>query len=412
MNELNIPELEPSTDTAIDYSTCYAQPSIQLFNCDNLELMAKMEDNSVDVILTDPPYLYLKNQKLERPFDGQLFFSECKRLLTKNGFIVMFGSGKSFYRWNTMLEDLGFNFKEEIIWDKSYCTSPLMAISRVHETISIHSKGKGTINKVKIPYLEMKSHNLDSVIQDVKRIKGALNNTKSLNNMIEFLKNNADNNSIIPNRNDWNGKISKNEVTASNGSAESGDRSVNYLQTIEFGLNEKTIIRADYGKRTNKNMITYSDKIKDGDRSVNCLNSIEFGLNEKSIIRTDRYVYKNNSVVGLKEITKPNRAVSVMQSIDNGMTEKTIIKEVRDHYSAIHPTQKPVRLLERLLSLVIPGDKNKEDIIVFDPFGGSFSTMEAVYNMNLKGISCEIDKEFFEAGKKRVDSLIQQPKLF
>ena len=74
--------------------------NIQLFNLDNSELMAKMEDESVDVILTDPPYLYLKNQKLERPFDEQLFFSECKRVLAKNGFIVMFGRGPSFYRWN------------------------------------------------------------------------------------------------------------------------------------------------------------------------------------------------------------------------------------------------------------------------------------------------------------------------
>ena len=138
-----------STEPAIAYSTCYAQPSIQLFNCDNSELMAKMEDESVDVILTDPPYLYLKNQKLERPFDEQLFFSECKRVLTKDGFIVMFGRGTSFYRWNTILDDLGFNFKEEIIWNKGYCTSPLMPINRVHETVSIHCKGKGKILKNK-----------------------------------------------------------------------------------------------------------------------------------------------------------------------------------------------------------------------------------------------------------------------
>ena len=130
---------------------------IQLFNCDNSELMTKMEDESVDVILTDPPYLYLKNQKLERPFDEQLFFSECKRVLTKDGFIVMFGRGTSFYRWNTILDDLGFNFKEEIIWNKSYSTSPLMALSRIHETVSIFTKGKGTINRVKVPYLEPKS---------------------------------------------------------------------------------------------------------------------------------------------------------------------------------------------------------------------------------------------------------------
>ncbi|KAA6304751.1 DNA adenine methyltransferase YhdJ, partial [termite gut metagenome] len=69
-----------------------------------------------------------------------MFFGEVERVLKKEGFIVLFGRGTSFYRWNTILADLGFNFKEEFIWDKGYCTSPLMPISRVHETISIHTK--------------------------------------------------------------------------------------------------------------------------------------------------------------------------------------------------------------------------------------------------------------------------------
>ena len=61
--------------------------------------------------------------------------------------------------------------------------------------------------------------------------------------------------------------------------------------------------------------------------------------------------------------------------------------------------------LERLLALVIPKDKPKEEITIFDPFGGSFSTMEAVYNMGMKGISCEIDKEYFDLGKERIEKL-------
>lgn len=345
-------KINSSTSPAIAAMQCYAQPSIQLFNCDNLELMDKMGDESVDVILTDPPYLYLKNQKLEREFDEQLFFSECKRLLTKNGFIVMFGRGTSFYRWNTILADLGFEFKEEIVWDKLYSTSPLMRLSRIHETISIFTKGKGTINKVKVPYLEMKSHDLDSVIGDVKRMRSILKNTKSLDAVLAFLESNN-----VPTNSD------------------------NVLST------------------------TVSSIIKTQDRCASVLSGIKNGMNEKSIIRTDRYVYKNNSVVGLKDITKPDRAVSVVQSIDNGMTEKTIIKQVRDHYSAIHPTQKPVRLLERLLALVVPKEKEPSDIIVFDPFGGSFSTMEAVYNMGMEGISCEIDKEYFDLGKERIEKL-------
>lgn len=351
-------KINSSTSPAIAAMQCYAQPSIQLFNCDNLELMADMGDESVDVILTDPPYLYLKNQKLEREFDEKLFFSECKRILTEKGFIVMFGRGVSFYRWNTILDDLGFTFKEEIIWNKSHNTSPLMPLSRIHETISISTKGKGTINKVKVPYLEMKSHDLDSIIGDVKRMRSILKNTKSLDAVLEFLENNN-----VPTDSD------------------------NVLST------------------------SISSIVKTQDRCASVLSGMKNGMNEKSIVEiydynsTERAHNEKNNVVASPKLKNGDRCVYVMSNLVDGQNEKTIIKQVRDHYSAIHPTQKPVRLLERLLALVVPEDKAKEDIVVFDPFGGSFSTMEAVYNMGMEGISCEIDKEYFDLGKERIEKL-------
>ena len=363
-----------NTSPAIAAMQCYAQPSIQLFNCDNRILMQTLSDESIDVICIDPPYLYLKSQKLEREFDEQLFFSECKRILTKNGFIVIFGRGTSFYRWNTILADLGFDFKEEIVWNKSYNTSPLMALSRVHETVSISTKGKGIINKVKVPYLEMKSHDLDSVIGDVKRMKSILKNTKSLDAVLAFLENNK--------RDDKN------------------------------SLNEKSIIRTDRICELSGNKeIVASKSTKEGDRCVDVMQSITKGLNEKSIVKlydyvpTERKHNKKINVVASPKLKNGDRCVYVISNIIEGQNEKSIIKQVRDHYSAIHPTQKPVRLLERLLALVIPKDKPKQDVVVADFFGGSMSTMEAVYNMGMKGISCEIDEEYFEAGKNRIESL-------
>ena len=286
---------------------------IKLYNCDNAELMAKLPNESIDVICIDPPYLYLKNQKLERPFDEKLFFSECKRLLTTNGFIVMFGRGESFYRWNTLLSDLGFTFKEEIVWNKKMNSIPAAPILRVHELVNIYTKGNGKLNNVRIPYIEAKKQNIDSIIQDVKRIKSALN-SKEFEDIEHFLK---------------TGEIKYAEKKSRN------------------------FFKNSYGERS--------------------------------------------------------RGLATLRTIQNGMKEKTIINELRDHYSAIHPTQKPVRLLERLLALVVP-DKPKSEIVVADFFGGSFSTMEAVYNMGMQGISCEIDKEYFDSGKQRIDNL--KPNLF
>lgn len=333
--------------------------NIQLFNDDNLELMKRLPDESIDVICIDPPYLYLKNQKLERPFDELKFFSECKRLLTKNGFIVMFGRGTSFYRWNTILDDLGFTFKEEIVWNKSHCTSPLMNLSRVHETVSIFTKGKGTINKIKVSYLEMKSHDIDSIITDIKRLKTTFKNTKSLDAVLNFLENNN--------------------------------------------------IRNDFSSQkrmANKSQLRYG-KCNEGDRCVTVLNSISNGFNEKSIIRTDRYDSDSFTKFGVNsdKRQKGDRCVDVIQGVEFGLNEKSIINQVRNHYKAIHPTEKPVRLLERLLALVIPPEKQREEIVVADFFGGSMSCMEAVYNMGMSGVACEIDKEYFDAGKARIDAL-------
>lgn len=377
--------------------------NIHLHHADNLEIMATLPDESIDIICIDPPYLYLKNQKLERAFDEPKFFRECYRLLTKKGMIIMFGRGVSFYRWNTMIAEMvidtktgeiGFlqkdfygniispphhksvktAFKEEIIWDKAHCTSPLMNLSRVHETISIFTKKAGTINKVKIPYLEMKGHDIGGMKSDIKRLMSTYGNLKSMQAVHDFLDNN---------------------------------------------LNKKEIIRTDLYDKTQKYKVGESDKVKDFDRCVNVMQSVNFGLNEKSIIRTDRIdcdTFTKFEVNADKRKTG-DRCVNVMQSVSFGLNEKSIIKQVRDHYTAIHPTQKPVRLLERLLNLAIP--KDKEEITVADFFAGSGSCMEAVLNLQKQnpdkkftGIATEIDEEYFEGMKNRIENLKEEPNLF
>ena len=342
--------------------------NLQLYNADNLEVMATLANESIDVICIDPPYLYLKNQKLERPFDEPKFFAECKRLLTKKGFIVMFGRGTSFYRWNTILDGLGFVFKEEVIWNKCYVSSPLMPMSRIHETISILTKKEGGINKVKVPYLEMKGHDIDSIVTDIKRLKTTFKNTKSLNAVLEFLENNKIP-TDTPVRTDKGAEF-KRGVSITKGGNQL-DRCVNVMQSIQYGLNEKSIIK--------ENIYEY--------------NSVERKHNEE------------NNVVANKGLQNGDRCVYVMSNMSNGLIEKTIIKQTRDHYNTIHPTQKPVRLLERLLALVIPKDKPRNEIVVADFFAGSMSCMEAVHNMGMRGIATEIDEEYFEKGKQRIDKL-------
>ena len=59
-------------------------------------------------------------------------------------------------------------------------------------------------------------------------------------------------------------------------------------------------------------------------------------------------------------------------------------------YRKIHPTQKPIKLLERLIGIFTdPGD------VVIDPVAGSGSTLIAAENLGRRAYGFEIKKDFF-----------------
>ena len=278
----------------------------EIIHGDCITGMKDIPDNSIDCILTDPPYLYLKNQKLDRPYDEVVFFNEVKRVLKNGGFIVMFGRGTSFYRWNTMLANLGFNFKEEIVWDKIRTTSPLLPLSRKHECISVYCKGKCSVNRSKVPYTEVYDGTSRQDIQNAMRIISCVRN-----------------------------------------------RDVDKLKQI-------------------------------------CDGEIKFDLP-----RAHKYHVSAQSGFGTAD---PGE--STMKSIAQGCNERDIISIQRQNHGEIHPTQKPVRLLERLLALV-----TKEGDMVLDPFSGSGSTAVACINTGRHYIGYEIDGEYFEKSMERLRSL-------
>ena len=60
-------------------------------------------------------------------------------------------------------------------------------------------------------------------------------------------------------------------------------------------------------------------------------------------------------------------------------------------YEKIHPTQKPVKLLEKLISIF-----TDEGDVVIDPVAGSGSTLVAADNLNRKSYGFEINKQFYK----------------
>ncbi len=270
--------------------------------------MRDIPDASIDAIITDPPYQLLKNHKLDIPFDESRFFAEAKRILKNGGFIALFGRGTAFYRWNVRLADLGFLFKEEIIWNKNQTTSPVSSLLRVHETVSIHSKGKAQINKAYVPYLESKHYNMDAIASDIRHMKLILNHADALKDVQQFID---------------TGKM-------------------NYKRTYQ----------------SHNDNICFKVGLARCDASVNIYKAMQQGCVERSIIQLPR-------VTGSKQV---------------------------------HPTQKPVRLMERLIAVV-----TREGARVLDPFMGSGSTGIACINTGRAFIGIEKDADYYRTAKERID---------
>ena len=73
----------------------------------------------------------------------------------------------------------------------------------------------------------------------------------------------------------------------------------------------------------------------------------------------------------------------------------------------LHDTEKPIKLMEILIE-----NSSKENDIVMDPFMGVGSTGIACVNTNRNFIGVELDENYFNNAKERIENNINQPTLF
>lgn len=73
------------------------------------------------------------------------------------------------------------------------------------------------------------------------------------------------------------------------------------------------------------------------------------------------------------------------------------MKDNEDKYPKIHPTQKPVNLLKRLIEIF-----TDEGDVIIDPVAGSGSTLRAAMELNRSAYGFEIDKKFYKAAKENM----------
>ena len=93
--------------------------SYQIHIGSNLDVLPTLPDNSVDSIVTDPPY--------ELGFMGKSWDSsgiaynvtlwrECLRVLKPGGHLLAFSGSRTYHRMTCAIEDAGFEVRDQIMW--------------------------------------------------------------------------------------------------------------------------------------------------------------------------------------------------------------------------------------------------------------------------------------------------------
>lgn len=83
----------------------------------NLELLKQLEDNSIDSVVTDPPYgLSFMNKKWDYDVPSVEFWKEVLRVLKPGGHVLSFGGTRTYHRMVVNIEDAGFEIRDQIMW--------------------------------------------------------------------------------------------------------------------------------------------------------------------------------------------------------------------------------------------------------------------------------------------------------
>lgn len=81
------------------------------------EVLKSMPDNSVDAIVTDPPYgLSFMNHKWDYDVPTVEQWRECLRVLKPGGHLLAFGGSRTYHRLVVNAEDAGFEIRDQILW--------------------------------------------------------------------------------------------------------------------------------------------------------------------------------------------------------------------------------------------------------------------------------------------------------
>ena len=91
--------------------------TVQLYLGDCLDVMAEMDADSVDSIVTDPPYgLSFMGKEWDHGVPGIPFWTEALRVAKPGAHLLAFGSTRTHHRLACAIEDAGWEIRDTVMW--------------------------------------------------------------------------------------------------------------------------------------------------------------------------------------------------------------------------------------------------------------------------------------------------------
>ena len=138
-----------------------------LENCDCIEFLKRIPDNSVDMVLVDPPYFRISSEKWDNQWETEEQYLrwcwdwtvEATRVLKTGGCFYVWGTTKTDtflrYKLYTLNSMKDLVYQNWIIWSYDWGGRTKKTFPRKHEDLLMYSKGEKFLfnaDDIRIPY--------------------------------------------------------------------------------------------------------------------------------------------------------------------------------------------------------------------------------------------------------------------
>jgi len=412
----------------------------ELLQGDCLIRLKELKDNSIDAIITDPPYeLGFMGKKWDNSgiaYNVEMW-KECLRVLKPGGYLLSFGGTRTYHRMACAIEDAGFEIKNMLEWIFASGFPKSQNIGKMYDKKmgnerKITRKKPGTYADIR-----GKQHlHGDNIVKNRPRIKIIeTKGTSPYEGLGTALK--PAHESICMARKPLSEKtVVDNVIKWGTGGIEIDECRIPTIELIETHSKSKDAAKGNgiYGKfgavKTNQsvgqslgrfpaNVLCQDDALNDGEMTKgnghwSKTKTIGFGKFGNGKSEYFGVGIKDNTV-GSKsryfDIDIWNEKYGLLQFPKASKSEKN--KGCKDlEKGCFHPTVKPLALMRYLVTLV-----SRKGQTVLDPFAGSGTTLVACKELGRNYIGIELEEEYvpiIEARLKATKELEQfkQANLF